>query len=165
MLVAGIASFAGNAAIAGICGIASNWEGTGLLGGGGCASLRGSRWVGAPASSERPLAAIAGNSAIAGNDGAVSEPVLASTTPCSHQAAAYLRTFNPKVVGSSPTGGTAAFTLAPAFRRLRVTSPSHAPPCSATLKGAARQGRNRTEGLHTGSATAPESTRALHKTR
>ena len=100
MLVAGIAGFAG------ICVIASNWEGTGLLGGGGCASLRGSRWVGAPASSERPLAAIAGNSAIAGNDGAVSEPVLASTTPCSHQAAAYLRTFNPKVVGSSPTGGT-----------------------------------------------------------
>jgi len=32
--------------------------------------------------------------------------VLASTTPCSHQAAGYLRTFNPKVVGSSPTGGT-----------------------------------------------------------
>ena len=110
MLVAGIAGFAGNAAIAGICVIASSSEGTGLSGGGGSASLRGSRWVGASASSERPLAAIAiiaGNSAIAGNDGAVSEPVLASTTACSHQAAAYLRTFNPKVVGSSPTGGTA----------------------------------------------------------
>ena len=87
------------------------------------------------------------------------------TSACSIQTMTGLRTFNPKVVGSSPTGGTAAFTLAPAFRRLRVTIPSHAPPCSATLKGAARQGRNRTEGLHTGSATAPESTRALHKTR
>ena len=120
MLVAGIAGFAGNAAIAGIYVIASNWEETGLLGGGGCASLRGSRWVGAPASSERPLAAIAGNSAIAGNDGAVSEPVLASTTPCSHQAAAYLRTFNPKVVGSSPTGGTAPASAPPGTGALLV---------------------------------------------
>ena len=67
MLVAGIA---GNAAIAGNCVIASSQEETGLSGEGGSAPLQGSRWVGAPASSERPLAAIAGiasNRAIAGN--------------------------------------------------------------------------------------------------
>ena len=100
------------AVIAVIAGIASKQGETDLSGAGTSASLQSSRWSGVSASSKySPAAAIAGiasNSAIAGNNGAVSEPMLASTTACSHQAAAYLRTFNPKVVGSSPTGGTAS---------------------------------------------------------
>ena len=76
MLVAGIA---GNAAIAGICVIASNWEGTGLSGGGISASFQGSRYGGDDASSEHSLAVaiagIASNRAIAGNS-ASGQPVV-----------------------------------------------------------------------------------------
>ena len=78
-VVAVIASLTGIAAIAGNSGNASNQGETDLSGGGVSASLRGSRWNGAPISSKRSLAAaiagIASNSAIAGNDDAAGEPV------------------------------------------------------------------------------------------
>ena len=78
-MVAVIASLTGNAAIGGNSGNASNQGETDLSGGGVSASLRGSRWNGAPISSKRSLAAaiagIASNRAIAGNSGASGQPV------------------------------------------------------------------------------------------